>query len=51
VRTVLTFIGVVVALLLLASLAGGVGAIELGVIVLIALVAAVVVATRRQRLT
>ena len=48
VRAIATFIVVLVALLLLASLVGGVGSIEVAIILLIALVAAVAVAIRTR---
>jgi hypothetical protein len=48
VKAALTFIGVVIALLVLVSTVGGIGIIELAVIVLVALLAAAVVARRTR---
>ena len=47
-KAALTFIGVLIALLLLVSTVGGIGILELAVIVLVAVLAAAVVARRTR---
>lgn len=47
-KAALTFIGVLIALLVLVSTVGGIGILELAVIVLVALLTAAVVARRTR---